>query len=178
MKTHNPPKLSLRNRSKSVPGSLSFFKLAAGLKSKSQACGLALLLLTIVLGSTGCGSGLQKDAPNGSPESYGSVTGEQLSGTRCSYVPEHHDFDFVWSFGSDTFLVKGDEIAPDLLETLLGPGATAKRIEGTWSIDHGKIELVVESGDKNQKARKPKLPIYSTGVIRIETAQRQYVFSK
>ena len=141
---------------------------------------MALLIFVIALGSIGCDNNeVTDEPPMGSPDSYGPVTAEHLTGTTCSYVPEHHEFDFVWSFKSDGFLVEGKKISPDLLEALLGPDAKAEQIKGAWTIDDGKIELVVKTdGDKEAKARTSKLPIYSTGVIRIETPKRQYVFSK
>ena len=141
---------------------------------------MALLIFVIALGSIGCGNNEVADEPTmGSLDSYGPVTAEHLTGTTCSYVPKHHEFDFVWSFKSDSFLIEGEKISPDLLEALLGPDAEAKQIKGTWTIDDGKIELVEKTdGGEEGKTRTSKLPIYSTGVIRIETPKRQYVFSK
>ena len=144
---------------------------------KTHAAAFTLFLLTIVLGTVGCSnSAVLVGAPDGSPDSYGPVSAEQLEGTTCSYLPAHHEFEFEWSFKSDTFLIEGQNIAPDIIAGLLGPNASANRIEGTWSIDRGQIEFVVNIGD--QDARTSKFRIYSTGVIRIETPKRQYVFSQ
>ena len=73
-------------------------------------------------------------------------------------------------------MIEGASIPPDLVIALLGPDASPSRIDGTWQIRDGTIDFLVNLGRANDKQRKCSLPIYSTGVIRIETPEAQYVF--
>ena len=55
------------------------------------------------------------------------------------------------------------------------PPVTASRIEGTWRIRAGMIEFTTSIAGSDEKVRTCSFPIYSTGVIRIETPAAQYV---
>ena len=96
--------------------------------------------------------------------------------TDFSHRTGAEDFDFTWTFEDDRFVIDGAEIPPDLIAAMLGPDVSTTRIEGTWRIHDEQIEFVVNDDQGNATARKCSLPIYFTGVIRIETPEAQYVF--
>ena len=107
---------------------------------------------------------------------YPPVTAKQLLKAKYSHRTGTAKYDFDWKFKQDQFLIEGKAIPQDLLDLFLGEGKTATRIAGTWSISDGMIRFVVKTGAKEANKRKCKLPIYFTGVIRIETKKAQYVF--
>jgi hypothetical protein len=104
------------------------------------------------------------------------VTAEELQGHECSHRTGG-DFSFNWSFDRDTFVIEGDDIPPDLVTAMLGPDASATRIEGTWHIHGHIIDFLVRTDDPEAEPRKSSLHIFFTGVIRVSTSEAQYVFS-
>ena len=120
----------------------------------------------------GCDAG----KPSQTGGNYPPVTTAQLTRAEFSHRTGREDFDFDWTFQANIFVIAGSEIPPDLLAAMLGPDASAERIEGTWKIRDGRIHFVVKPGDAEHSVRESSLPIYFTGVIRIETQDAQYVF--
>lgn len=121
----------------------------------------------------GCGSVSEPPVEVGG--NYPPVTEKQLRQTEFSHRTGGEDFEFTWSFEDDRFVIKGNEIPTDLITAILGPDASATRIEGTWHIHNSTIDFTLDDDDSGT-ARKCSLPIYFTGVIRIETPKAQYVF--
>jgi hypothetical protein len=141
--------------------------------SSSNSCSrfaIFLLASTAAITLVGCDAG----KPIRIGGNYSPVTAEKLVRAEFSHRTGSEDFDFDWSFQPETFVITGDTIPPDLLTAMLGPEASGKRIEGTWKIRDGRIFFGVKTGEGN--VRECSLPIYSTGVIRIETQEAQYVF--
>jgi hypothetical protein len=106
---------------------------------------------------------------------YPAVTAERLAGSTSSQRTGQHDFDFTWSFAASSFVNEGIAIPTDLIAAMLGPDEKASSIEGTWEIRDGIIHFFVTTKDAEQ-ARDCSMRIYSTGPIRIETSEAQYVF--
>lgn len=132
--------------------------------------------LMIAGGVALCGCATQSTPPTQTGGNYPPVTPEQLRRAEFSHRTGGADISFSWSFDRDTFAIEGSDIPPDLATALLGPNTSASRIEGTWQIHDGTIEFLVTTGDADDVQRKCSLPIYFTGVIRIETPAAQYVF--
>jgi hypothetical protein len=120
----------------------------------------------------GCDIGTRKKTGG----NYSPVTAEHLARAKFSHRTGSQDFDFDWTFQAGTFVIEGAGIPPDLMSAMLGPDSSVERIEGTWQIRDGRIFFVVKAGDAEGSTRECSLPIYSTGVIRIETQDAQYVF--
>ncbi|MEY4568122.1 MAG: hypothetical protein RLY14_3092 [Planctomycetota bacterium] len=106
---------------------------------------------------------------------YPAVTPERLTGSTSSHRTGQHDFDFTWTFDATSFVIEGNAIPTDLIATMLGPDEQATKIEGTWEIQDEIIRFFVNTKSSEQ-ARECSMPIYSTGPIRIETSEAQYVF--
>ncbi len=122
----------------------------------------------------GCGSVSEPPVEVGG--NYPPVTEKQLRQTEFSHRTGGEDFEFTWSFEDDRFVIEGNEIPSDLITAILGPDASTTRIEGTWQIHDGTIDFALDDDDDSGTAGKCSLPIYFTGVIRIETPKAQYVF--
>lgn len=133
-----------------------------------------ICVLMVALGFTVAGCAAKIQPPVGG--NYAPVTAEQLRRAKFSHRTGREKFDFDWSFEGDTFLIQGNEIPTDLTDVMLEPGITAQRIEGVWHIRDGTIEFTTSIDGSNEKGRTCSLPIYFTGVIRIETPAAQYVF--
>ena len=134
---------------------------------------VSLLTITIGLALSGCESAAEPPIQLGG--NYAPVTAEQLRQTEFSHRTGAEEFSFDWTFERDTFLIEGD-VPPDLIAAMLGSNASASRIDGTWQIRNGTIDFLVNIGGADNKQHKCSLPIYFTGVIRIETPEAQYVF--
>ncbi len=107
---------------------------------------------------------------------YPRVTEKQLRQADFSHRTGGKEFEFTWSFMDDRFVIEGRGIPSDLIAVMLGPSASATRIEGGWQIHDGTIEFNLDDDDDGGTGKKCSLPIFFTGVIRIETPQAQYVF--
>lgn len=106
---------------------------------------------------------------------YAPVTSQVLLDRTFSHRTGGEKFDFTWTFEGTRFVVDGDHIPPDLSVALLGTASEVNVIEGSWHIEDGQIEFAVDTGEHNEE-RKSALRIFNTGVVRIETAEAQYVF--
>ncbi|MDA7873765.1 hypothetical protein N9B17_01245 [Rhodopirellula sp.] len=131
-------------------------------------CVLPITLGVVLL--LGCDCSL---APDGG--SYRAVTPEKLTGSTSSQRTGQHDFEFTWTFDATSFVIEGNAIPSDLITAMLGPDVKATKIEGAWEIRDGIICFVVGTEDK-VPARECSMRIYSTGPIRIESSEAQYVF--
>jgi hypothetical protein len=133
----------------------------------------ALWLVFIAFSTMGCESPIAMQTSTGG--GYAPVTYQQLVGKTCTNRTGREDGNFTWVFKEDRFVIEGDNLPVDLVETMLGPGATADRIEGVWEIQDGAIYFVVPN-DATAPPRRSSLPIFFTGVIRIQSPEAQYVF--
>lgn len=106
---------------------------------------------------------------------YPAVTPERLNGSTSSHRTGQHDFEFTWTFNATSFVIEGRAIPTDLIAAMLGPDEKATKIEGAWEIRDGIIHFVVDTED-TEPARECSMRIYSTGPIRIESLEAQYVF--
>ena len=106
---------------------------------------------------------------------YPAVTPERLAGSTSSPRTGQHDFDFSWTFDATSFVIEGNAIPADLMTAMLGSDETVAKIEGAWEIRDGIIHFSVNMEDGGP-ARECSMRIYSTGPIRIETSEAQYVF--
>ncbi len=106
---------------------------------------------------------------------YPAVTPERLTGSTSSQRTGQHHFDFTWTFDATSFVIEGSAIPTDLITVMLGPDEKAAKIEGTWEIRDGVIHFFVDTKDA-EPARDCSMRIYSTGPIRIESSEAQYVF--
>ncbi len=121
--------------------------------------------------------GCESKPPRFTGGDYPPVTKEQLTGSVLSLRTGRQKFDFSWTFEANSFVVEGPEIPPDLVAALLSPNAAVSRIEGTWEIRDETIYFYVETGEaESMSIREAFLPIFFTGVIRIQTSEAQYVF--
>ena len=121
--------------------------------------------------------GCESKPPRVTGGNYSPVTKEQLTGSDLALRTGRQKFDFSWTFETNRFVVEGPEIPPDLVATLLSPNAAVSRIEGPWEIRDEAIYFYVETGEaESMSIRESSLPIFSTGVIRIQTSEAQYVF--
>lgn len=132
----------------------------------ASACLLGGLLLA------GCG----RTPPPPPGSGYSPVTGENLLASPFSHRTGQERFEFTWIFEPGRFVIEGERIPPDLTDALLGAGQVATRVEGKWSIHNGLIQLRVPATDLSAGERGVEWPIFSTGVIRIQTPDAQYVF--
>ena len=141
---------------------------------------ISIACLSLVLGFTFVANAGCNDGDNSTFQevggSYPPVTAKQLLKAKYSHRTGKEKYDFNWVFKGDNFVIEGKKIPQDLLDVLLGEGKTATKVEGTWSISDEKIHFAVKTIDEEAKTRNSKLPIYFTGVIRIESKEAQYVF--
>lgn len=138
------------------------------MKAIQLRCVLPIALVVVLL--FGCN---RSPIPVGG--NYPAVTPQRLTGSTSSHRTGQHDFDFTWTFDATSFVIEGSALPTDLITAMLGPDDKATKIEGTWEIRDGIIHFFV-----NTKDAKPgsncSMRIYSTGPIRIETSEAQYVF--
>lgn len=131
---------------------------------------LAFVLMLLVSG--GCGPTLVSPGGNYTP-----VTAQQLAGKQMTHRTGAHPGSFTWVFDNDNFVIEGQGIPIDLSEAILGPGVRSDRIEGTWSlVSNQQIRFETASGQPAGTLRSAELPIFFTGVIRIQTDDAQYCF--
>ncbi len=131
---------------------------------------LICLMASFVLVAIGC-EARQLPKTGGS---YPPVTAENLLKSKFSHRTGQQKFDFDWTFHENGFAIDGVSIPPDLLELMLGPNSQLQKITGSWEIRDQTIHFVVEQPDG--QSRECSMPIFSSGVIRIQSPQAQYVF--
>ena len=107
--------------------------------------------------------------------SYPPVTAEKLLSATFSHRTGQDHFQFRWKFDADQFVIEGEQIPPDLTDALLGPNQTAKKISGKWKIQNDRIYFEVPAGE-DQPPIQCDMSIFSSGVIRIQSSDAQYVF--
>lgn len=108
---------------------------------------------------------------------YPAVTPERLAGLTSSQRTGKHHFEFTWSFDATSFVIEGPAIPTDLIFNMSGSDMELTKIEGEWDIQGDIINLFVNSGvEDSEPARKCSMRIYSTGPVRIENSEAQYVF--
>jgi hypothetical protein len=130
----------------------------------------AFVLMVLVSG--GCGP--TPVSPGGN---YAPVTAQQLAGKQMTHRTGGHPGSFTWVFDEDNFVIEGEGIPIDLSEAILGSGIASNRIKGTWSLQSDqKIRFETASDQPAGTHRAAELPIFFTGVIRIQTDDAQYCF--
>ena len=133
----------------------------------------ALLSIVVAIVSLpGCGQAIVPTGGN-----YPPVTTPQLAGKQMTHRTGQQATNFTWVFGEHEFVIEGDDIPTDLAEVMLGPGLSSNRIEGTWTIQPTEmIRFETTSGQPAGAVRSTELPIFFTGVIRIQSDDAQYCF--
>jgi uncharacterized protein (TIGR03067 family) len=105
------------------------------------------------------------------------VTRERLIGTSLQSDRTPPD-EIVWEFTEDRFVlrVKGAPAPSDLFAPLLGKGMYAARIEGSWqlSADNKFLELSGITGDGKEGAKRARLPVGPTSLVRLRIGERHY----
>ena len=139
----------------------------------------AIISMTFLIGavaSIGCGDVTSSAFQEEVGGNYPPVTDSHFKKAKFSHRTGRTKFVFDWKIDDNKFVIEGKNIPQDLIDVLLGKDKSASKIEGTWSIKNEKIHFVVHLDETGKKTRNSKLPIYFTGVIRIETKSAQYVF--
>lgn len=139
----------------------------------------AIVSMTILIGFVGnavCNDATSSAFQEEVGGNYPPVTETQFKKADFSHRTGRAKFEFDWKIDGNKFVIEGKNIPQDLIDVLLGKDKSATKIEGTWSIKNEKIHFVAHLDETGKKTRNSKLPIYFTGVIRIETKSAQYVF--
>ena len=103
---------------------------------------------------------------------YPTVQANDLVGRSTSQRTGQHDYNFLWSFDSESFKIDGTSIPKDLIQDL-AIDDTASTISGTWELEDDTIILTTRN---NGKSSETKMKIFATGPIRIQSTGAQYVF--
>ncbi len=140
-------------------------------------CGLAAVCLLAL----GCGG---KTAPLRTGGNYPAVTKQRLTGASYSHRtgPDEPPLDWQFAAGQMTLVSKGEALPTELVDAILGAATSAsprsvKQITAAWSISDETLTLDEIRYDESSLSGQRTLRIFNTGVIRIEAAGDQYVFT-
>ena len=131
----------------------------------------AISFLTLCF--SGCGESITtQTARNSQIGGESLVTPSSLAGKTSSHRTGQHDFQFSWKFDATKFEISGDSIPNDLLKDF-GYGDQVGKIAGQWKIENRFIHLTT---DVNGETTNCEMKIFSTGPIRIQSSDAQYLF--
>ena len=132
-------------------------------------------------------SGLLFAAPGiARAQPYSPVSAENVVDLKLNhyFTPDKksHAADFVWTFTKSEFVLKkGTRAIPaDLIDKLLGMGATAEEIRGKWQVladkDGQRLVLTEISAGAKIGRKDVSLSIYKTAPTVVRIGEPQYVF--
>src|SRR5262249_30262015 len=108
---------------------------------------------------------------------YPPVDKEQLLGRHDCWATGSFRTDFHFQFLKDRFEIEaqGAPMPREVLDTLVGAGKKAKKIQGRWELADGTLRLTKIEADGYREFKDVNLKPVNTGVVRLDFGKTQYV---